>query len=141
MMCASNRRGTGSAPSLYDEADQEADRHKWIVSEQRGCDCGDAWHEWWHEHWPRFCRYRRIEHLRGDRRWAEFEDHTFGKFYDLVVQGDPLVNIILDNVAKGWENLDFIRRIDDDEWPCERLIEILTIVNINTAARLAPRGT
>lgn len=138
-MCGSNRCATGPALSLYDAAIQEADRHKWLVSERHGRDCGyPAWSEWWDRHWPYFCRHRRIEHLRGDCRWREFEDEAYGRFYDLVLQGDPLVNAILDRVAKGWENLHFALWLNECEYSRDRVIEILTAVNINTAARMKP---
>lgn len=137
---AAERSATGAAASLYEAAIQEADRHKWLVSERLGRDCGfPAWSEWWDKYWPHFCRHRRIEHLRGERRWREFEDTAFGRFYDLVVQGDPLVDAILDRVAEGWENLHFACWLHEWGLPPERVLEILEVVNINAAARLEPR--
>lgn len=140
-MAAVNRCGTGSAPSLYDAAILEADRHKWLVSERLGRDGGfQAWSEWWVKYWPGFCRHRRLEHLRGDRRWREFEDDFFGHFYDRIVQGDPLLNEILDRVAEGWENLNFTCWLHEQELSSDDVLQILEVVNINTAARLEPHG-
>ena len=140
-MAVIERCGSGAPPSLYEVAVREADRHKWLVSERHGCDCGhSAWSEWWDKHWPHFCRHRRIEHVCGKNQWREFEDDAFGRFYDQVVAGDLLMDRILDRVAYGWENLHFMWWVQDWELPTERVIEILEVVNINTAARLAPKG-
>lgn len=124
---------------MYEAAIQEADRHKWLVSERHGRDCGySAWSEWWEKHWSDFCRYRRIEHLRGDCRWREFEEDSFGRFYDLIVSGDLLLDLVLDRVAEGWENLHFACWIHEWGLPRERVMHMLEIVNINTSLRLAP---
>ena len=137
-MTAIDRRASGTA-SLYEAAIQEADRHKWLVSERHGRDCGySAWSEWWDKYWSDFCRHRRIEHLRGDRRWREFEEDTFGRFYDLMVAGDLLLDLVLDRVAEGWENLHFACWIHEWGLPRERVMYMLEIVNINTSLRLAP---
>ncbi|MBL8852075.1 MAG: hypothetical protein JNG89_20550 [Planctomycetaceae bacterium] len=131
---------TGAALSLYEFAIQEADRHKWLVSERHGRDCGlPAYSEWWRSHWREFCRYRRIEHLRGDRRWREYEDDAYGRYYDAVISGDPLVTAILDRVAVGWENLQFACWVQEWGMPRDRVLEILEVVNINTAARMDPK--
>ena len=53
-------------------------------------------------------RYRRVEHLRGRKRWAEFEEESFGKIDALVASGDCLVDRVLDRVYAGCENLEII---------------------------------
>lgn len=136
-----NRCGSGSALSLYEFAIREADRHKWLVSERHGRDCGlPAWCEWWAVHWPGFVRYRRVEHLRGDCCWSEYEPDAFGRFYEAVLTGDPLVTAILDRVALGWENLQFLCWADDWGIPRKLVLEILEVVNINAAARMDPKA-
>jgi len=126
--------------SLYAAAVVEADRHKWIVSERLGRDCGyHAWSEWWCQHWAAFCRHRRIEHVSGECHWEEFDDETFGHFYDHVLCGDLLLDRILDRVAAGWENLDIFCWGVDWNLPLDRTRQILEVVNINTAARMKPR--
>jgi hypothetical protein len=128
------------AHSLYEVAVSEAKRHQWLVSERRGCDCGDwAWREWWECYWPQFCRHRCLEHLRGERNWSEFEEQAFGRFYDAMLQGDLLLDRILDRVAEGWENLHFALWLNEWDLPHERAIEILACVNINSSLRLNPR--
>jgi hypothetical protein len=139
-MAVVDRSASGAAPSLYEAAFAEADRHKWLVSEQLGRDCGlPALSEWWAKHWPGFCRHRRIEHVRGAKRWREFEDKAFGRFYDQVLSGDPLVTAVLDRVGEGWENLQFACWVHDWGLPSQRVLEILEIVNINAAARMDPK--
>ena len=139
-MAVVNQSAPGAPPSLYEAADVEADIHKWLVSEKLKRDAGlPAVTEWWAKHWPGFCRYRRIEHLLGTKKWREFEDDAFGRFYDLVLIGDSLVTAILDRVADGWENLQFMIWADDCGHPRHRVLEILEVVNINAAARMDPR--
>jgi len=139
-MAVIDRSATGAAPSLYEAADVEADRHKWLVSEKLKRDAGPpAVSEWWDKHWPGFCRHRRVEHLKGAQQWLEFEHDVYGRFYDSVLSGDPLVTGILDRVADGWENLQFMNWADDCGHPRRRVLEILEVVNINTAARMDPR--
>jgi hypothetical protein len=139
-MAVVDRSATGAAPSLYEAAFAEADRHKWLVSEQLKRDAGlSALSEWWVKHWPVFCRHRRIEHLLGAKKWREFEEDAFGRFYDQMLAGDPLVTAILDRVGEGWENLHFTCWIQDCQLPKERVLEILEVVNINAAARMDPK--
>lgn len=139
-MSVVNQSSPAVAHSLYEVAVSEAQRHQWLVSERRGCDCGDwAWREWWDRYWPRFCRHRCLEHLLGERHWCEFDEEAFGRFYDAMLQGDLLLNLILDRVAEGWENLQFANWLNEWDLPRERAIEILACVNINVSARLDPR--
>ncbi len=125
--------------SLYEEALKEADRHKWIQSQQHGVDLGmSAIEQWYRDYWWLYCRSKRLEHLRGIRRWAEFEDETFGKAYRLVQTPDLLSDRVLDQVYAGKENLDIITWAHDWHLPIDRVIEILLQLNIN-GARLEPR--
>lgn len=124
--------------SVHEEALKEAERHKWIESQKRGCDLGSsALDEWYQVHWPHYCRCKRLEHLRGKQRWREFEDENFGQLYALILQGDLLVDRILDRVFQGTENLSLINWALDWGLPMDRVIQILTQVDINRS-RLDP---
>jgi len=124
--------------SLYEDAVLEAERHKWIESQKRGRDLGQhAIREWYRLHWPRYCRYKRLEHLRGSRRWAEFSDESFGQLYSLIVQGDMLADRILDRVYAGHENLTIITWAIDWGLPIDRVLDILAQLDVNRA-RLEP---
>jgi hypothetical protein len=130
--------GSCDALSLYVEASREAQRHKWIESQKRGRDLGEyAIREWYRVHWPQYCRYRRLEHLRGSRRWAEFNDEPFGQLYSLIVQGDLLADRILDRVYAGFENLTIINWAIDWGLPIGRTLDILAQLDVNRA-RLEP---
>lgn len=125
--------------SLYEEAFLEAERHKWIESQKHGRDLGDyAIREWYRVYWPLYCRYRRIEHLQGSRRWREFSDEKFGHLYSLIVAGDALVDRILDRVYAGHENLEIINWAIDWGMPIDRVLDILAQLDVNRA-RLDPR--
>lgn len=124
--------------SLYEEAHHEAERHKWIESERHGRDLGDlAIREWYHRHWPRYCRHRRLEHIRGTRRWDEFGDDAFGCIYSLIVTGDLLADRILDRIDAGHENLCIINWAIEWGLPTGRVIDILEQIDVNRA-RLDP---
>lgn len=132
-------QGGDHVASLYDHAVWAADCHKWLVSERLGYDAGfAAWCEWWLTYWPEFCRHRRLEHLRGERRWKEFDPATFGRFPKAATAADPLTDRILDRFVSGWENLDFTCWIQDGNLPRKQVIAVLEIVDINTSARLKP---
>src|SRR5215469_4387805 len=97
-------RSAGIAASIYDEAIREAQRHKWIESQKHGRDLGDqAIRDWYRKHWRSYCRHRRLEHLRGRRRWAEFDDEPSSQIDALIAAGDCLVDRVLDRVYAGYE--------------------------------------
>ena len=122
------------ALSLHEEGLREAERHKWIESQKCGCDLGHwAVQEWFAVHWPGFCRCKRIEHVQGRQRWAEFEARQFGRLWDLIVEGDLLTDRILDRVHCGMENLDIIVWAYRWGLPIPRVINILSQLDINDA--------
>jgi len=127
-----------AAGSLYEEANREADRHKWIESQKHGRDLGDhAIREWYRVHWHRYCRCKRLEHVRGQRCWREFEAGAFGQLYSLIITGDLLVDRILDRVDGGYENLDIILWAAEWGLPIRRVVAILEQIDVNRA-RLEP---
>ncbi len=131
--------GVAVAPcSLMEAARREADRHKWLRSEQEKRDVGVvALREWFHKYWFSFCRWRRIEHVCGERFWVEFGEQTFGSLCPLIRQHDPLVEAILDRVARGHENLDIICWALRTNQPMDKVRYILEQLDINSA-RLEP---
>lgn len=121
--------------SIYWEARQEALRHKWIESEKRGYDLGDrALAEWYHTYWNTFCRWKCLEHVRGQQFWEELEAaNNFGRLYDAIVQGCSLTRAILDRVSAGEENLTIIQWAWVERHPMEDVIQLLAQININHA--------
>lgn len=125
--------------SLHDEAAEEARRHKWIESQKTGRDLGDhALRDWYRRHWLCYCRFRRLEHLRGTRCWREFAQREFGHLYSLIITGDLLVERILDRVYDGYENLEILTWAIDWGLPLDRVVNILTQIDVNQA-RMDPR--
>lgn len=124
--------------NLRGEALREAERHKWIESQKLGRDVGPpAIEEWYSRYWLPYCREKRLEHLRGSRCWDEFCDEQFGHLYSLIVAGDLLADRILDRVYAGLENLDIINWSLEWGMPVDRVIEILSQLDVNRA-RLDP---
>jgi hypothetical protein len=127
------------AVSIYAAAFREAERYKWIESEKRGFDAGHgAVREWYRIHWPGFCRRRRLEHLQGRRCWEEFGDDHFGQWHTHFGDDDLLVDRILDRFFAGMENLELINWAYDWGLPVERVVDILTRLDMNRA-RLEPK--
>lgn len=124
--------------SLYHEAWLEALRHKWIESQKHGFDLGPhAIANWYKLYWTVYCRYRHLEHLRGYQYWIEFDYGDFGQLTFLDEYPDLLCDRIIDRVHQGYENLDIIDWAREWGLPMHRVLDILTLVNINQA-RLEP---
>lgn len=124
--------------SLYERAFHEAERHKWIESERQGHDLGEsAIRDWYRRFWRPYCRQRRLEHIRGMRRWQEFDDAAFGCLYSLIVTGDLLADRILDRIDAGYENLCIINWTLTWGLPMPRVLNILEQIDVNRA-RLDP---
>ncbi len=120
--------------SIYDEALREAQRHKWIESQKHGRDLGDhAIRDWFRKHWRTYCRHRRLEHLRGRRRWAEFDDEPSVQLDALITADDILFDRVLDRVYAGYENLEIINWAIDWGLPTNRVVEILAQLDVNRA--------
>lgn len=127
-----------AARSVHDAALEEAARHKWIESQKHGRDLGGlALDEWFRRHWLPYCRFCRLEHLRGRNPWREFGHHDFGRLSELLKQGDLLLDRIFDRLECGQENLDVINWAMDWGLDIDRVIELLELVDINRA-RLEP---
>lgn len=136
--CRFNASDVNSRLSIYEEAWREVDVHKWIESERHGHDLGEmAIRDWWRRHWPHYCRRKRLEHVRGMKRFREFGDEAFGCIYSLIVTGDALVEAILDQIDSGRENLCIINWAMDCGISTERVIDILEQIDVNRA-RLDP---
>jgi hypothetical protein len=125
--------------SLYVECWQEAARHKWIESQNRGYDLGEeALVDWFRRYWPLYCRVARLEHLAGHRRWAEFPDADFNLLNRLVETEDQsTIEWIIERAWQGHENLNLIDDAREFELPMDRVIHILTQLHLNLA-QLAP---
>ncbi|QDT37093.1 hypothetical protein [Stratiformator vulcanicus] len=125
---------TAMSASLFDTARREAETHKWIESQKHGCDLGDhAIREWYRTYWLLYCRHRRLEHIRGETRWMEFETETFGVRYTLIMTHGLLADRILDRLDLGYENLDVIAWSQEWDLPMLRVLDILEAIDVNRA--------
>jgi hypothetical protein len=125
--------------SLFEEALCEADRFKWVLSEQYHCDVG-PWGraEWVRRYWPVFLRWKRIEHLIGLRRYVEFDAESFGVLQPLQATQGQLVEFVVRQVTEElWENLDFLCRSSAESYCRVELLEVLRVMGINSL-RISP---
>jgi hypothetical protein len=128
----------GPVTSVYDAAWEEAHRHKWIESQKHGRDLGDAaLKDWFRKFFLPFCRQRRLEHVEGSRPWLEFAEQEFGQVYELILQGDLLLDRILDRMEHGFDNLEIINWALAWGLQMGRVLELLEMIDINRA-RLEP---
>lgn len=121
--------------SLLELASREADHFKWLESERYGYDVGRiAQMEWSRRYWRIFCRYRRIEHLLGERRIREFDEASFGLLQDPELRRRPVVRFVIKQFAdEGWENLDFLLWAPHHGFELHELHEALSLVDVNSA--------
>ncbi len=125
--------------SIYQDGVKEALRHKWIESQKRGYDVGhEAIRDWFDRYWLEYCRYRNLEHVCGEACWEELDTRRFGRIEQLIESGDLLLDLILERVMVGWENLQILVWAHDWGMPKDRVVHILAQLDINSA-RLTPK--
>ena len=131
-MCRDKRSVPGS---VYDQAWQEAYRHKWIESEKHGRDLGQrAIQEWNRQHFKRFYRWCHWLHLSGRQCFREFRCEHFASISEPDCDVDQqVVRLFWD----GQENLDIYCRAHGNGWPLERVFRLLLSLDIN-GTRLGP---
>src|SRR5262249_7332685 len=93
--------------SVYAEARRQADVYKWVESERANRDLGEeALKAWARRHWRPFVRACWLQHLRGERYWAEVDRGDFGLLAGTAATG--LVAEVVALLRDGGENLDVI---------------------------------
>src|SRR5262245_41133393 len=118
--------------SVYEQADQAVQEHKWIESEKAGRDLGDeAVRHWTRSHWLKFYRWRLLQHLRGEVYFREFHPRTFAAVSNQLKVPRELLEAILDQVRDGGENLDIICWAHNSQLPVDSVIEVLEAIDIN----------
>jgi len=119
--------------SIYDDADGEIKRFKWIESERAGCDLGEwAVRRWIKEHWCRYLRSKWLEHLQGKRFWTELDRGDFGLLQREFKDDQLLLDRILDRLKEGQENLDVILWARQFHICVDRVLRILEALDINS---------
>lgn len=125
--------------SVVEEGLQEALRYKWIESQKRGRDLGEAClEEWYHRYWPIFCRLKCLEHLEGSQSFMEFDAGDFGLLQELYEHEPELTEMVLDRAYGGMENLDMLWWAQDWGLPMSRVLWILEKLNLNRAQHMDP---
>jgi len=118
--------------SVHSHAEVEAERHKWIVSEQAGRDLGDwAILSWIREHWNGYLRKCWLEHLEGRAFWVELDPDDFGLLHRHFFKS-ALFDEILGRLKAGWENFDIIWWALDEHVDMEEVHRILLTLDINS---------
>lgn len=124
---------------VYEEAERAIQEYKWIESEKAGRDLGiDAERDWVESYWRSFCRCLLVQHLRGEAFCEEFGAECFGVFSERFGGLKGLLNVVLERIQKGAENLDLLRWGCQERMPQNQLLQVLTAANINGHRLLPP---
>lgn len=135
---------TAAAPehtgSIYKASYLEALRHKWIASEEAGCDLGEgAVAEWLKHHWKGWCRERWLEHLMGRVRWLEFPAGEFAALKRKFQGSTGILDRVVEKILLGAENLDIIIWASELSLDITQVIDILIVADINRPVIDNPR--
>ena len=123
--------------SLFEEAECEAHRHKWIESEKAGRDLGDfAVRDWHQRYWRYFHRERWIQHLRGQVFWRELDNGDFNLLSRRFGDRQELTERIVRMLIRGGENLGIIDWAVAEGVDEEEVLSVLRMLDVN-AARLS----
>jgi len=123
---------------VYEEAEKAIQEYKWIESERAGHDLGvDAKRDWVANYWRTFYRSRLVQHLRGEALFEEFGTECFGILLRRFGDVTGLLNVVLERIQEGAENLDLLRWGFQEHLPQNQLLEVLIAADIN-GHRLRP---
>ncbi len=118
--------------SLLADAWREAERYKWIRSEQAGHDLGPKMiQEWFRVHWRGFVRAKIAEHTLGIRFYEELGAKSFAVAERIRPRTEGLLEWIIEALRRGAENLEIIVEAQDRNYPPEEVHAILELVDIN----------
>jgi hypothetical protein len=129
--------------SCYERSVFEANQHLWWESERVGRDLGHkCWSGWYRQSWPRFIRWRFLEHIEGVRRWREFRAEEFNLANRLReerphIDDRVLLREIIEMLGDEFENLEIIAWGHRTRQPMETLRFFLERLDINEK-RLPP---
>jgi len=122
--------------SVYTDCIEEENRHRWIESEKAGYDLGEAViRRWVKEHWTGYLRGKWVEHLQGKCFWTELDRGDFGLLLREFKDCPKLLEFLIARLLAGLENLPLLAHaiwLCNDDFPTDRMIEILTSLDINS---------
>ena len=120
------------AKSVYKDCIEEENRHRWIESEKAGYDLGEGCiKQWVEEHWSGYLRARWVEHLQGKCFWVELDRGDFGLLQREFKDQQELLDVILDQLKSGKENLHIIVWAIATGISMESVYQILNALAIN----------
>jgi hypothetical protein len=110
----------------------EALEHKWRESQRYGEDLGLLLvRDWCSRHWLTFQRFRRVEHLFGDRRFSQFTDDQLGIWRGRERIEGSLFDLVIGVFECGMENLEFVNWVIQHRLPREEAYDIFTTLDPN----------
>lgn len=119
--------------SVYADCIDEENRYKWIESEKAGYDLGEGCiKQWVKKHWTGYLRARWVEHLQGKCFWVELDRGDFGLLQREFRDQQDLLDVILDQLKSGKENLHVILWALDTRTPTEPVRRILKALDVNS---------
>ena len=119
--------------SIHLDSKVEADRYKWIRSEEAGHDVGEvAIKHWVRDHWHGYLRTKWLEHLQGKTFWIELRRCAFGLLQQECENRDDLLNRVIDKLKLGQENLGVIQWAVLERLPLPLVHRILAAVDVNS---------
>jgi hypothetical protein len=125
--------------SVHRECIEEENKHKWIESEKAGYDLGETCvRRWVKDHWTGYLRAKWVEHLQGKCFWIELAGHDFGLLLREFQTQQDLLDLILNQLKTGAENLDVLNWAIANNISTGPVHEILEALDVNSK-RLAHR--
>ncbi len=125
--------------SVHHDCIEEENKYRWLESEKAGYDLGEGCvNHWVQDHWTGYLRARWVEHLQGRCFWIELAGRDFGLLLSEFQNQTELLNLILNQLKTGGENLDVITWAIANNIPIGPVYEILEALDVN-GKRLAHR--
>lgn len=119
--------------SVHRDCIEEENKHKWIESEKAGYDLGEACvARWVKEHWRGYLRAKWVEHLQGKCFWVELDRGDFGLLQRKFQAQAELLDVILNQLAAGKENLDVMCWAVANQISTDPVSEILEALDVNS---------
>lgn len=117
---------------IFDSGLVQALEHKWLESQRYGEDLGMLLvRDWCQRHWRTFQRFRRIEHLFGERRYHQFPIAEFGVWSGQVREEGSLFDFVLGAFECGMENLEFVNWARLQRLPQDEAYDLFTVLDPN----------
>ncbi len=125
--------------SVHHDCIEEENKYRWLESEKAGYDLGEGCvSRWVQDHWTGYLRARWVEHLQGKCFWIELTGRDFGLLLREFQNQTELLNLILNQLKAGGENLDVLAWAIANNIPTLPVNEILEALDVN-GKRLAHR--